>query len=307
MSTIQILTPTEIRNYESPPRFDSFSRKKFFALPTSLVKEVETLRTDSGKIAFILQAGYFRSVNRFFGNRFYEEDIAYVAGRLFLPNPAALEVPKQNLARNRRIIAEFYGFRRLTKNDKDQLTLKISDLVKHFTRPAEVFRQILKKLNNRKFILPGYDFLSTNISREVYRRKLYLSRIINESLSAEQKQLFDSLLEKEEIPPQTNSDTNSEDNKLGFRAKLTLLKNPSQSLKPADIKSNLNYLTQKLTELDTQNEKQELLETFKNSSIITWQHINFHGEYDFSEEKTRDSIGFDLPKILSFKLEENGK
>jgi hypothetical protein len=45
-----------------------------------------------------------------------------------------------------------------------------------------------------------------------------------------------------------------------------------------------------------------LLETFKNSSIITWQHINFHGEYDFSEEKTRDSIGFNLPKILSLQI-----
>jgi len=70
---------------------------------------------------------------------------------------------------------------------------------------------------------------------------------------------------------------------------------------------NYLYLTQKLTELNSENEKQELIETFKNSSIITWQHINFHGEYDFSEEKTRDSIGFNLPKILSWKLDENGK
>jgi TnpA family transposase len=46
-----------------------------------------------------------------------------------------------------------------------------------------------------------------------------------------------------------------------------------------------NYLclTQKLTEMTNENDKQELLKTFKNSSIITWQHINFHGEYDFSE------------------------
>jgi hypothetical protein len=65
MSTIQILTPTDIRNYQSPPRFDSFQRKKFFALPIGLMKEVEELRTPSGKIAFVLQCGYFRSSNRF--------------------------------------------------------------------------------------------------------------------------------------------------------------------------------------------------------------------------------------------------
>jgi len=240
MSTVQILTPTEIRNYSLPPRFDSFQRKKFFALPGGLLKEVKNLRNDSSKIAFILQTGYFRSSNRVFGSRFYEADIAFVAGRLSLPKPASLEIPKQTLARNRKVIAEFYGFRSLTKIDKEQLSSEIAELIKQVTRPAEVFRQTIKKLNSRKFILPGYDFLSTNISREIYRRKLYLSRIINESLSAEQKQLLDSLLEKGEILPQTNSETNSEVNKSGFRAKLTLLKNPSQSLKASDIKSNLN-------------------------------------------------------------------
>ena len=116
----------------------------------------------------------------------------------------------------------------------------LADSVKQFTRPAEVFRQTIKKLNSRKFILPGYDFLSTNISREIYRRKLFLSRIIKESLSAEQKQLLDSLLEKEELNLRISMQMRIQKiTKFGFRAKLTLLKNPSQSLKPADIKSNL--------------------------------------------------------------------
>ena len=239
MSTIQILTPTEIRNYELPPRFDSFNRKKFFALPIDLMNEVQTLRNSSGKIAFVLQTGYFRAAKRFFGSRFYESDIAFVAGRLFLPNPFSLEIPKQNLARNRKIIAEFFGFRGLTKNNKEQLILEIKDSVKKFTRPAEVFRQTIKKLNSRKFILPGYDFLSTNISREIYRRKLFLSQIIKESLSVEQKQLLDSLLEKEESTLEIIGGSDSENIQTGFRAKLTLLKNPSQSLKTADIKANL--------------------------------------------------------------------
>ena len=240
MSTVQILTPTEIRNYESPPRFDSFNRKKFFALPIDLMKEVQTLRTSSGKIAFVLQTGYFRAAKRFFGSRFYDSDIAFVAGRLALPNPVSLEILKQNLARHRQIIAEFFGFRTLTKIDKEQLILEINDSVRLFTRPAEVFRQTIKKLNTRQFILPGYDFLSTNISREIYRRKLFLSKIIKESLSVEQKQLLDSLLEKEKPTSDINTDADSENTRTGFRAKITLLKNPSQSLKPSDIKSNLN-------------------------------------------------------------------
>lgn len=241
MSTIQILTPTDIRNYQSPPRFDSFQRKKFFPLPIGLIKEVEDLRTPSGKIAFVLQCGYFRSSNRFFGNQFYPADISFVANRLALVIPISLEIPKQTLARHRQIIIEFFGLRRLMKEDKEQLATELADLVKQFYRPAEVFRQTIKKLENRKFILPGYDFLSTIISREIYRCKLTLSQIIKESLSVEQRQLLDSLLEKDEIiKAEAESEAESETAETNFRAKLTLLKNPSQSLKATDIKSNLN-------------------------------------------------------------------
>jgi TnpA family transposase len=66
---------------------------------------------------------------------------------------------------------------------------------------------------------------------------------------------------------------------------------------------NYLYLTHKLTKAD-KDEKDELLKAIKEGSIITWRHINFHGEYDFSEEKLKDSVGFDLPEILSWKLEE---
>lgn len=199
------------------------------------MKEVEFLRNNSSKIAFILQVGYFRLAGRFFGNQFYEADISFVINRLSLPLSSSLEIPKQTLARQRNVIAEFYGFRRLAYKDKEHLASEIAGLVRQLTRPAEVFRQIIKKLQSRKFILPGYDFLSTLISREIYRRKLALERIIKESLSIEQKQLLDSLLEKKALPA-----SESESQERSFRAQLTLLKTPSQSLKPASIKANLS-------------------------------------------------------------------
>ena len=127
MSTTQILTPTEIRNYESPSRFDSFQRKKVFALPNGLMQEVETLRNPASKIAFVLQCGYFRFSQHFFGNQFYPADIAFVIGRLSLPIPDSLKIPKQTLARHRQIIAEFFGFRSLTKIDEEQLITEIGD------------------------------------------------------------------------------------------------------------------------------------------------------------------------------------
>ena len=48
-----------------------------------------------------------------------------------------------------------------------------------------------------------------------------------------------------------------------------------------------------------------MLTAVKEGSIVTWQHINFHGEYDFSEEKLRDSVGLNISQILSWKRTEN--
>lgn len=66
---------------------------------------------------------------------------------------------------------------------------------------------------------------------------------------------------------------------------------------------NYLYLTHKLTKSGA-GEKTELLKALKEGSIITWRHVNFYGEYDFSEEKLKDSIGFNLPEIVGWKMEE---
>ena len=36
-----------------------------------------------------------------------------------------------------------------------------------------------------------------------------------------------------------------------------------------------------------------------HGSIISWQHINLLGEYDFSEEKLQDSVGIKDPKLAT--------
>ncbi len=34
----------------------------------------------------------------------------------------------------------------------------------------------------------------------------------------------------------------------------------------------------------------------RNGSVVTWQHINLHGEYDFSDRSSRIPLGYMLPK-----------
>jgi hypothetical protein len=43
--------------------------------------------------------------------------------------------------------------------------------------------------------------------------------------------------------------------------------------------------------LDDAERKAELIDAIRNGSVMTWEHINLHGEYDFSDEKMLDSVG----------------
>jgi hypothetical protein len=42
----------------------------------------------------------------------------------------------------------------------------------------------------------------------------------------------------------------------------------------------------------------EIRAAVANHSVISWGHINLLGEYDFSDEKIRDSVGIPPPKIV---------
>jgi TnpA family transposase len=72
-------------------------------------------------------------------------------------------------------------------------------------------------------------------------------------------------------------------------------------IKNAIICWNYLYLTQRLQEAQTEEQGAELLAVIKNGSVVSWQHVNLHGEYDFSDDKLRDSVGLNLPEILGFR------
>ncbi len=65
---------------------------------------------------------------------------------------------------------------------------------------------------------------------------------------------------------------------------------------------NYLYLSQKVTEVSTETEKDNMLEVIKNGSIVVWKHINLLGEYDFSEKILNQKLKFDIPKILELNV-----
>src|SRR6202011_6155239 len=54
---------------------------------------------------------------------------------------------------------------------------------------------------------------------------------------------------------------------------------------------NYLYLSQQLAEMDDPERREAMLNALTHGSAVSWQHVNLLGEYDFSEERLRDTVG----------------
>jgi TnpA family transposase len=59
---------------------------------------------------------------------------------------------------------------------------------------------------------------------------------------------------------------------------------------------NYLYLSNNFEKNDLPEIREAILKAIAGGSVISWQHINLLGEYDFSEERLQDSFGIKLPK-----------
>src|SRR6516164_6240671 len=58
---------------------------------------------------------------------------------------------------------------------------------------------------------------------------------------------------------------------------------------------NYLYLSQKLEEITDAESREALLDAVAHGSTVVWRHLNLLGEYDFTAEKLRDSVGSPRP------------
>lgn len=65
---------------------------------------------------------------------------------------------------------------------------------------------------------------------------------------------------------------------------------------------NYLYLSNLLAKSKDKNNTKNILKVIKNGSVVIWQHVNLYGEYDFSEDNLKDSVGFNMDKILELNL-----
>ena len=65
---------------------------------------------------------------------------------------------------------------------------------------------------------------------------------------------------------------------------------------------NYLYLSQLLFDAGINGEQEHIINTIKNGSVVTWQHINLQGEYNFSDDYLKDAFEFGIDDLLSLQI-----
>ena len=64
---------------------------------------------------------------------------------------------------------------------------------------------------------------------------------------------------------------------------------------------NYLYLSELLTNCSDEKERVEMISLIREGSVLTWSHVNLHGEFDFRQKPANVSF-FNLAKILALKV-----
>lgn len=62
---------------------------------------------------------------------------------------------------------------------------------------------------------------------------------------------------------------------------------------------NYAYLTKLIADTDSKEQKNIILRTIKNRSVVAWEHINLGGTYDFSNDALSDEYTFIRELLLN--------
>jgi TnpA family transposase len=231
MARMKIFSASEEEAFESPPVFTSGERKRFFALPAALSDSARALRTPTNRVRFLLAAGYFKARHKFFLRQYHAADLDFVAAQLGVSAAdVSVEVhPRETYARQQRLILNYFGFVPFDARAKGRIVEDIKRLVAVQVRPRTVLLETIDALTAKKIEIPSYNVLADLVVVALEQRQDALGDIIDDSLTPSQRQKLDALLAKAGVD-------GAED---GWRYRLTLLKKPLQSPRPAKIKATL--------------------------------------------------------------------
>ena len=236
MPRMNVLSPSEQEQFDTPPVFTSAQRKYFFDFPLGIRELAADLRSAVGTVGFLVGYGYFKSSKRFFlPQHYHQRDLDYVARQLGLSENlslASLYHPRTR-RHHQHIILEYCGYKPFDHAAAGFFTQEIQSMVRLHLKPKLIFWRCVDILTREKIQIPRYYGIARLIIAALNGRKEELSETIRATLTTETKALLDDLFVQE---------SGSEDLSTNTPYKLTRLKKLSQSSKPLKVRERVGDL-----------------------------------------------------------------
>ena len=276
MTAINILKDNEIELFDFPPCFTDEERDRFFVLPDD--NEVKFRKTET-KIGYILQEGYFMSKKKFFfPEHYYTEDVEYVKKLLGIKYDIDIRkhYNKAIYSFHKQIILNKSGYHSFS-DSKDLFEKEVYELVKTSLRPKEIFDTLLDYLDEKRIEIPRYYIFAEVITKSLNLFENNLTDILDQTLTADQKEMLDHFMD---MPLDSNQPPSAKNPYL-----ITYLKNAEQSVAPGMIKQSLEDFHQ------IKNLHDPLSDFFKSDAISN-ELINYYAIWVLKAEHIQfDAIG----------------
>ena len=188
---------------------------------------------------------------------------------------------------------EYIDEKLIQENWEDILRLIVTIKLKHSTAS-----QIFKRLSSYTKQNPIYQALKEfgRIIKTLFILKYYDDLELRQTI---EKQL--NLVELSNKFAKAVFFGNNQEFQAESKEEQEIIVNCRRLIQNAIIVWNYLYLSKLLMECKEKEKQQDIIKIIQNGSIITWKHVNLHGEYDF----TKDGLGreeFDIEKIMEFEL-----
>ena len=229
MTKLTILSHQKQREFDTPSKLNLKKRALFFSLDHEMLKFVESLRTPTTQVGFVLQLGYFRANGKFFtAQHFKTPDIEFVMKMLnIFPEEVDFSTyVKKITTDHRQKILEFLKWHSLNLSNQEKIQKHIQWHIPQQVSPKRVFYSIIEYCCHNKIEIPSYHLLSTFITDAYNEIESTLIQKVSKTLTKDHREKLDTILNTGEINQAESTPLPS----------LAHLKKINQSLRPMDIK-----------------------------------------------------------------------
>jgi TnpA family transposase len=231
MTLKEILTPDLEDEFERPPAFSFIKQRYFFVIPIWMKPLLRGLVSDTNRVGFLLQWGYFRASGRFFKtSRYVLDDVKFVS-RLLKCSVSFEQVQtydRATVGRHRELIRTELGVAAFQGAAKEMALLEVRYLVTRQVSPSAVFGSLCEFIRTHRIEVPTYHTLAVLITKAFNEFEQNLFTLLRRELVPQQVALIDSLFDKLE------RDGTRRETYL-----LSSLRQASEIMKLADIRENM--------------------------------------------------------------------